>query len=293
MDESHNLRNPLSNRWENLNTLIENIAKGKKSKPKVIFMTATPISNTVWDMYWQIMLLVGLDKTAFVKENIPDLFTHFREVDKRADPSLLNDLLNEISIRRTRDYIRKEYPDALINGQPINFPERKLDTINYELDRTYQGMYREIADTIAEKLTMAYYKILDYKKEELQTPDEIQTLNRMIAIGGIFKTILLKRLESSVEAFRISINRHISFLNKMKEYLEQGMFLSKKDYSKFLKYIVLEDEDDEGIQDEIEHDMEEKLVPLEISEYKKDELFEDIETDKKTSRKHSEKNRAP
>ena len=281
VDESHNLRNPLSNRWENLNTLIESIAKGKKSRPKVIFMTATPISNTVWDMYWQIMLLVGLDKAAFVKENIPDLFAHFRDVDKSADPSLLNDLLNEISIRRTRDYVRKEYPKAMIGGQPIKFPERKLDAVNYELDGAYQGMYREIAGVIAEKLTMAYYSVLKYRKQELLTPEESQTLNRMMAIGGIFKTILLKRLESSVEAFRISIKRHVSFLNKMKGYLEQGMFLSKKDYSKFLKYLVAEDEDDEELRKEAEHEMDERLAPFEVSEYRKEELFGDVETDVK------------
>jgi len=279
IDESHNLRNPLANRWENLNSLIELITKEKGTKPKILFLTATPINNSIWDLYWQIMLLVGNDRAALIKENIPDLFVHFKEIDKKGDLSLLNDLLNELSIRRTRDYIKKEYPGALIKGKKIKFPERKLDTITYELDKAYQGMYREIAETISQKLTMAYYRILDYKKDELKTQDEILALNRMIAIGGIFKTILLKRLESSVEAFRKSVTRHISFLKKMQSYLKKGRFLSKQSYTKFLKYtITIDDDSDEDI-DEIERIIISQLDKFNLADYKKEELYKDIQTD--------------
>jgi hypothetical protein len=47
---------------------------------------------------------------------------------------------------------------------------------------------------------MAYYRILEYRKEGVKTEEERLTLGRMIAIGGIFRTILLKRLESSVDS---------------------------------------------------------------------------------------------
>lgn len=279
VDESHNLRNPLSNRWENLNSLIETIAKGKGTKPKIMFMTATPINNTIWDIYWQIMLLVGLDKAAFIKENIPDLFTHFKEIDKKGDPTLLNDLLNEISIRRTRDYIKKEYPEATISGKKITFPDRELDTINYKLDKAYQGMYKYIAETISEKLTMAYYQILKYKRDDLKNQDEILALNRMIAIGGIFKTILLKRLESSVESFRISIKRHIDFLKTMMACLEKGKSLSKQAYTKFIGYVLASDEDLEEDPEEIEQSILSQLDNFKLEHYKKDDLFADINKD--------------
>ena len=278
VDESHNLRNPLSNRWENLNSLIESIAQESGDRPKIMFMTATPINNTIWDIYWQIMLLVGNDRGAFIKENISDLFVHFKEIDKKGDPTLLNDLLNEIAIRRTRDYIKKEYPDATVNGRKITFPDRELETINYKLDKAYQGLYKEISDTISEKLTMAYYHIFQYKKQELQKQEEIFLLNRMIAIGGIFKTILLKRLESSVESFRISLKHHINFLEKLMVSLEKGRWLSKQAYNKYLKYLVAM-EDDTG---EEEVDIEEIISEMEkfdISQYRKEELFADIKKD--------------
>lgn len=279
VDESHNLRNQLSNRWENLNSLIEVIAKGKGRKPKLMFMTATPINNTIWDIYSQIMLLISNDKSAFIKENIPDLFKHFKDIDNKGDPTLLNDLLNEISIRRTRDYIKKEYPNATIKGNKITFPDRKLETINYKLDKAYQGMYKEISDTISEKLTMAYYTILKYKKPELQKQEELWALNRMIAIGGIFKTILLKRLESSVESFRISIKQHIKFLKLMMTYLDKGKFISKQAYQKFLQYVLASDEViDENI-DDIEDSILNQLENFNITHYKRDELFNDIKTD--------------
>src|SRR3990167_8715207 len=226
VDESHNFRNPLSNRWENFFTLVnEHIAKSGK-RPHMLFLTATPINNTPWDLYWQIMLLVLMNRSAFIKENIADLFKFFKQA--KDNPSLLNDLLNEISIRRTRDYIIENYPDAFIvvelpneeiKEQKIIFPDRILENINYQLDKAYKGMYKEISDTITEKLTMAYYKILEYRKEGLKSEEERLALGRMIAIGGIFRTILLKRLESSVDAFRKSISNHIRFLEKLKTYL--------------------------------------------------------------------------
>jgi len=96
VDESHNFRNPMSNRWENLFTLLNEHMKG----PKVLFLTATPINNTVWDLYWQIMLLVKNNESAFIRENVPDLSKFFKMAE--SNPTLLNDLLNEISIRRTK-----------------------------------------------------------------------------------------------------------------------------------------------------------------------------------------------
>ncbi len=281
VDESHNLRNPLSNRWENLFTLINDyIANHNGRKPYILFMTATPINNTIWDLYWQIMLLVSMDKNAFIKENIPDLFKFFKDIDKTGDSAQLNDLLNEISIRRTRDYIKKNYPNAEINGLKIIFPNRNLENISYKLDDAYRGMYKEISEIVSKKLKMPYYRILKYKKADKLTQEEEWALNRMIALEGIFRTILLKRLESSVEAFRISINRHIRFLEKLKYYLKNGKLLSKEAFNKFFsRYIMMSDEQIDEDFDALEEELKEYLTEFKIENYKEKELFEDIDND--------------
>ena len=269
VDESHNFRNPLSNRWENLFNLLEKIAQANKTKPYILFMTATPINNTLWDLYWQIMLMMYSDKTAFVKEGIDDLFKFFKKVEEKQNPALLNDLLNEISIRRTRDYIKRNYPQAEINGIPIKFPERVLENVEYKLDDAYQGMYKEISDTITQKLTMAYYRVLKYKKQEKLSSDEEMALGRMIALEGIFKTILLKRLESSVEAFRKTVANHVKFLTKLKEYLKDGKLLRKEIFN---KYVV-------QLNEESTEEIVEKLDSINLDEFDMDRLLGDIQRD--------------
>ncbi len=268
VDESHNFRNPLSNRWENLFTLIkDHISKGGK-RPYVLFLTATPINNTIWDLYWQIMLLVTMDRLAFVKENISDLFQFFKEVEKKDNPTLLNDLLNEISIRRTRDYIKRNYPNATINGKKVIFPERRLENMSYKLGSTYKGMYRTIARALTEELTMAYYRILEYKKAEKLSVEEQLALGRMIALEGIFRTIMLKRLESSVEAFRKSVTKHLDFLHQLKEHLRQGKLLTKEAFNRYLMSV------DEELEEYVE-----TLADFNVDEYYIEKLFADIDKD--------------
>lgn len=272
VDESHNLRNPLSNKWENLFTLITDHIAKKGERPKILFLTATPINNTIWDLYWQIMLMVFSDRKAFIKENISDLFDFFKDIERKEDPSLLNDLLNEISIRRTRDYIKKNYPEAYIEvdgeKQKITFPIRVLANISYELEKTYQGMYKWISDVITEKLSMAYYRLLQYKKSEKLSAEEELALGRMMALEGIFRTILLKRLESSVQAFRASVSNHIKFLNDLKKYMLEGKLLTKKSFN---RYILGADEELEDFIIELEN--------FRLSHYRKEDLFNDIDND--------------
>jgi len=271
IDESHNFRNPLANKWEHLYTFIEELrGKGDNEKePYVLLLTATPINNTIWDLYNQIILITKGNETAFVGEGIENLKEYFRTAFNSSDTTPLGDIMNEISIRRTRSYIKANYPDATIRGKKIEFPKPKLENLNYKLDDTYQGMYKEIADTIANKLTMAYYKYLTYRKDPKLTVEESFDLNRMIQISGIFRTILLKRFESSVESFKLSVEHHKDFLKKLKQYLSKGKMLTKKYYQKY--NMILDDENSGSIKEQLEN--------FDKDKYYFDRLTEDIDRD--------------
>jgi len=284
VDESHNFRNPLSNRYEGLFALIEKASK--KQNPKILLMTATPMNNTYWDLYFQLMLLAKNNKRIFVKEGIFDIEKQFKKADK-GDISQLTDILQIISIRRTRQYIKDNYPDAKYkdgngNWNKIEFPKRKLNEINYSLDETYQGLYYDIADKIESKdekkkeqgksLNLAYYRLEEYR---IVGQKDTMELGRMKALGGILQTILLKRLESSIEAFRKSIQTQINFLVTFKKFFLQGKVLRKEFYNKYAMYL---EEDPEQKRNIIE-EMKKNLESINLSDFNTKAFYEDLDKD--------------
>jgi superfamily II DNA or RNA helicase len=273
VDESHNFRNPSANRYEKIFSIIERASMDGNS-PKILFLTATPINNSIWDLYHQLMLITKNSDTALSVDGILDLSEEFRNADKNEDPKLIQPILNQIMIRRTRQYIKKEYPNAKINNKPINFPERKLYRLDYNLNRTYQGLYREIADCIGEDLKLAYYKFEGYKKDESKINK--MELGRMEALSGILKTILLKRLESSVEAFRKTVSSQIEFFKYFCKYLKkENVLLRKKTFTKYLKNLDSEEET-VSITDLVDEDSIERIAP---EDYSLDEFYEDLSKD--------------
>ncbi len=114
-------------------------------RKKLILLTATPINNTVFDLYNQVNLFTGGDRSYFAAAGIGDLQRYFmlaRRANRQQDSGIaLFNLLEEVVIRRTRPFIKEAYPNATIKGQPINWPERRLKTIRYNLEATYDGIY--------------------------------------------------------------------------------------------------------------------------------------------------------
>lgn len=274
IDESHNFRNPLSNRYENLFSLIERASA--ENSPKILLLTATPMNNTHWDLYFQLMLIAMNNKRIFVKEGIFDLERQFKKADK-GDVVQLADVLQVIAIRRTRQYIKENYPDAKYKNEngnwvQIRFPKRKLDEINYSLDETYQGLYYQIANKIEKDLTLAYYRLEEYR---LVGKKDILELGRMKALGGILQTILLKRLESSVEAFRKSIQTQIDFLEAFKQFFLEGKIVKKKFYEEYLSYL---EEESEYIVD-IPEKIKKNLEFINIGDFNSNAFLKDINKD--------------
>lgn len=249
IDESHNFRNRNAQRYENLERLISlNAGRGEAGeRKKIILLTATPINNDLFDLYNQMTLFTRGDRGYFTAAGIGDLYKYFLSArraggDNQGITALFN-LLEEVVIRRTRQFIKKAYPEAMIQGKKIHFPDRKLKTEYYNLENTYIGIYEQIV-TGVERLKLAPYNLESYKKTGIKK-DEFEE-GREQALVGIFKSRYLKRFESSVAAFRISIRRALEFQKTFESYILDGKLIKSSDFHKAIRYLEKEEEEDDA-----------------------------------------------
>jgi superfamily II DNA or RNA helicase len=247
VDEAHNFRNKRAKRYLQLeNILAANGRRGREGgRKKLILLTATPINNNIFDLYNQINLFTGNDRTYFASAGIGDLYTYFlaaRRESIEAGSIRIFNLLEEVVIRRTRQFIRRAYPEATIRGKKITWPRRQLHTIEYDLEATYEGFYKHIVRQI-EALNLAHYSLEGYKRSR-QEQDDFE-LGRQAALVGIFKSRFLKRLESSIEAFRISIRRALEFVKTFAEYVQDGIILDAASFRMAMRLLESDDEDTE------------------------------------------------
>jgi SNF2 family DNA or RNA helicase len=250
IDEAHNFRNKRAKRYLMLETILA--ANGRRGRDgqrkKLILLTATPINNNIFDLYNQINLFTGNDRTYFASAGIGDLYKYFlaarRESIEQGSIRIFN-LLEEVVVRRTRRFIRRAYPDATISGKRITWPQRQLRTVRYDLEATYEGIYQKIVERI-ESLNLAHYNLESYKRSE-ESQDEFE-LGREQALVGIFKSRFLKRLESSIDAFRISVRRALAFVKTFDEYVQDGIILDSASFHLAMRLVALDDEDeDDGL----------------------------------------------
>lgn len=248
VDESHNFRNRRARRYMQLESILA--ANGRRGRDggrkKLILLTATPINNNIFDLYNQINLFTGNDRTYFASAGIGDLYKYFlaarRESIDEGSIRIFN-LLEEVVIRRTRQFIRRAYPEAIIRGKTITWPSRRLHTVEYDLEATYEGFYTQIVRRI-ESLTLAHYSLENYKKSG-EEQDDFE-LGRQVALVGIFKSRFLKRLESSIDAFRISIRRALEFVKTFAEYVQDGVLIDSASFQTAMRLLDNDDADSEG-----------------------------------------------
>ncbi|MGA2732789.1 MAG: helicase-related protein [Syntrophobacteraceae bacterium] len=261
IDESHNFRNKDSQRYQNLENLLSlNGRRGRSgSRKKVVLLTATPINNDLLDLYYQINLITGGDDSTFAAAGIGNLRKYFlrarrltQEQKSSGNTRVIFNLLEEIVIRRTRQFIKKTYPEAKIRDKIIRFPERKLGTIRYDLENIYRGIYGKIVSGI-ESLNLVPFNMDFYLKEGSASDDAALAwrIGRGQALVGLFKCLYLKRFESSVEAFRISLARMLEFLKTYQTLLDEGIAIRSDDFRKMMSLVKKGlDEEDEGTASE-------------------------------------------
>ncbi|MBK8798799.1 MAG: helicase [Anaerolineales bacterium] len=291
VDEAHNFRNRHVKRYQMLETLLAtNGRRGRDGgRKKLILLTATPINNNIFDLYNQINLFAGNDRTYFAAAGIGDLYKYFlaarRDSIEQGSVRIFN-LLEEVVVRRTRQFIRRAYPEATINGKTITWPARKLVTLEYDLAATYEGFYGDIVRRI-EQLNLPHYNLESYKVTNA-TRDEFE-LGRQQALVGIFKSRFLKRLESSIDAFRISIRRALEFAKTFDEYIQEDVVLDAASFRIAMRLLDQENTDDEngaptslaGAIDEnvVARTVVEDLSRLKASEYNRRSIHRDLAQD--------------
>lgn len=237
IDESHNFRNgndsaakadDKENRYQKL--LEKVIHRGVKTK--VLMLSATPVNNRFRDLQNQLALAYEGNDDDWTKKLglTTDIDTVFRNAQKaygawsKLDPeerttkNLMDRLdfdffkvLDQVTVARSRRHIKRYYDMNAIG----NFPERmKPQTIRPKLSTRPESVsYDQIYDEL-EKLKLALYTPSEFlqpsKAAKYFDMDEIEgltTRGRETGVRKLMATNLLKRFESSVHSFRVTLKR--------------------------------------------------------------------------------------
>lgn len=235
IDESHNFRNKTTkaDKKDRYTRLIEDVIKSGV-RTKILMLSATPVNNKLLDLRNQVELITeGDDAYLADTDGIPSItqvtrqaqmrFTEWSKLpdEERTTESFANavnadyfKLLDILTIARSRKHITKYYGAA--SG---TFPER-LKPISYKSTIDAMGELPPIStlNSMIARLTFAQYQLLAYvrphcrKKYEDRYGDSWgkdyeSQVHRTAAVANLMRVNLLKRLESSINSFRITLER--------------------------------------------------------------------------------------
>jgi len=266
IDESHNLRNDKSNRY---NYLVEYILTQNKDV-KVLLLSATPINNYITDIRNQFKLLVrgddsGFADTKFEISNLQDLFkiaqekiNIWKDLPNRNIGQLTSqlpqdffELTDDLIVARTRKLIEDQQVKNE-NGEIVKFDFPKKEApVNLFVEITNIGKlktFNKILDLMQVNLTAykpAYYIQQEKPKSVLQDEKLRQGF-----LAKMMYILMVKRMESSWFSFKSTVENillhHINALTKIKNFLSGN----EDSYSDILKDIEENTDDyNEGNED--------------------------------------------
>ncbi|MBU1320303.1 MAG: helicase, partial [candidate division Zixibacteria bacterium] len=271
VDEAQAFRNPDTHRARALRLLL----RGKPPK-KLVLMTATPVNNSLWDLYYLMTYFLKHD-AVFADKGIRSLKERFGEAQKMDPfdlrPDVLFDVLDPVTVRRTRRFVQRWYPHERIPGPegtmiPVRFPTPHVDKIEYNLEEVLpEGFFDEFQQALAPeegdpKLTMARYKPSAFLKE-----DGVQE-NEMTLVG-LLRSALLKRFESSIYAFKRTTERMTQAHSRFLQAIDAGYVPSP---------LAMEELTETDSDDAIEELLEE-AGSNPVSMYRIEQLRADVQSD--------------
>ncbi len=241
IDESHNFRNGIgthSNTKENrYQRLMERVVRAGV-RTKVLMLSATPVNNRFTDLRNQLALAYEGEPEQFedklkIKRSIEEIFRNAQRafndwskkpVEKRTTQALLGmldfdffELLDSVTIARSRKHIEKYYNTASIG----KFPER-LKPISVapcltkvHTDVNYTQIYEMLSNLYLTIYTPSNY-ILPSRMDKYTDSENIGLTQRgrEEGIRRLMSINLLKRLESSVYSFTVTVERIKRFIEQ-------------------------------------------------------------------------------
>lgn len=285
IDESHNFRNndaykDKETRYQKLMNKI--IRDGVKTK--VLMLSATPVNNRFNDLRNQLALAYeghseALSKKLKSETSVEEIFrkaqTAFNhwsklEPEKRTAAAILRaldfdffELLDSVTIARSRRHIETFYDTSDIG----KFPKRRKP-ISHHCALTERSDVMELNEIVEQLylVKLSVYAPISYilpsrlrKYEELYDTlveggrGKLRQADREKSLQALMTTNLLKRLESSVEAFRLTLNALLENIDKslsaIEEFERTGSTASVDDYSADFEAMGDEDDDLEGADD--------------------------------------------
>ena len=250
IDESHNFRNggnvsdddygteSDSDKKENRYQRLMNKVIRAGVKTKVLMLSATPVNNRFNDLKNQLQLAYegkaeNINKLLDIDKNIDDVFKNAQtaynrwtklEPEERTTKRLLDDLsfdffqlLDSVTIARSRSHIMKYYDTTDIGKFPTRLaPISRRPKLT---DLTTTINFTEIAELL-NQLNLSIYTPSMFIYDSIRADNELNFDGSGLSIDGrekglrnLMATNLLKRLESSVNSFRLTIAR-------IKDYIE-------------------------------------------------------------------------
>ena len=240
IDESHNFRNGAGgvgvhkgrgeNRYE---TLMKKVIRAGV-KTKVLMLSATPVNNRFYDLRNQLALAYEgdaekIDRELNTSKSVDEIFRQAQRAfnawskldqSRRTTDNLLSnldfdffELLDSVTIARSRKHIEKYYNTKKIG----KFPER-MKPISLRPNLTdlpnainYNEIYEELSLLTLEIYTPSAYifpsKLEKYIQSDKETDSNLTRTGREEGIRRLMSVNLLKRLESSVYSFNLTLGR--------------------------------------------------------------------------------------
>lgn len=251
IDESHNFRNnnPNVDKENRYQRLLRKIVK-EGIETKVLMLSATPVNNRFNDLKNQLALAYEgktqiIDEKLDTDRGIEQIFRRAQaafnswsklENSERTSETLLDmldfdffEVLDSLTIARSRKHITTYYDTKDIG----EFPKRNEPiSIQVPLSHYATVTYQEIVDSLV-RLNLSVYSPVNYIKpskapyyEDLYDQKvgtgRLTQRDRETSLKILMRINLLKRLESSVDSFRITLSNIRSLIKGALDAISEG-----------------------------------------------------------------------